>query len=124
MPLDPKWEAFALSDLEAARVLFAEGIWNQVCFHSQQCAEKLLKGSLHPEKRPRSHKITDLVRLTESLDLDENLMHKLLLLDRFYIPSRYPDALPGSLEDGMPSETDAKESLETAEELSRVLHSR
>lgn len=122
MPLDPKWEAFAQSDLEAARVLFAEGIWNQVCFHSQQCAEKLLKGSLPPEKRPRSHKITDLVRLTESLDLDENLMRKLLLLDRFYIPSRYPDALPGSLEEGMPSKSDAKESLATTEALAKFLN--
>jgi len=124
MPLDPRWEAFAQSDLEAARVLFTEGISNQVCFHSQQCAEKLLKGSLPQENRPRSHKITDLVRLTEFLNFDEPLMQKLRLLDRFYIPSRYPDALPGSLEDGMPSESDAKESLETAEELSKVLHSR
>ncbi len=52
-------------------------------------------------------------------DLDEQLLQDLLLLDRFYIPSRYPDALPGSLEDGMPSESDAKESLETAENLSK-----
>ena len=124
MPLDPKWEAFAQSDLKAARVLFVEGIWNQVCFHSQQCAEKLLKGSLPPEKRPRSHKIADLIRLAELPDLDEQLLQDLLLLDRFYIPSRYPDALPGSLEDGMPSGSDARESLATAKALAKFLHVR
>jgi HEPN domain-containing protein len=37
-----------------------------------------------------------------------------LLLDRFYIPTRYPDALPGSLEEGMPRKDEAQEALDLA----------
>lgn len=35
----------------------------------------------------------------------------IIALDRFYIPTRYPDALPGVLEEALPNETDARESL-------------
>ena len=122
MPLDTKWAAFAKSDLISAELLFREGVWNQVCFHSQQCAEKFLKGSLLPESRPRTHKIADLVRLTDFLALGDELKSRLRLLDRFYIPSRYPDALPGTLEDGMPTEEDARHSLETAKALEAALN--
>ena len=39
-----RWVAFAAEDLHAAKILFAEGVWNQACFHAQQCVEKALKG--------------------------------------------------------------------------------
>jgi HEPN domain-containing protein len=122
MPLDPKWAKFAENDCFTAEVLLREEVWNQVCFHSQKCVEKLLKGSLPAEARPRTHKIADLVRLTDFLALDDKLKADLRLLDRFYIPSRYPDALPGTLEDGMPSERDAVVSIQTAKSLLSVLN--
>jgi len=34
------------------------------------------------------------------------------LLDRFYIPTRYPDALPGVLPEGLPDAQDAREALD------------
>lgn len=46
-----------------------------------------------------------------------------MLLDRFYIPSRYPDALPGTLPDGLPSRDDAKEARQTAMNLRVFLES-
>lgn len=121
MPLDSKWVAFAQNDLLTAQVLLREGIWNQVCFHSQQAVEKLLKASLPAESRPRSHKIADLLRRTDFLDLSVELKAELRLMDRFYIPSRYPDALPGPLEEGMPSEEDARRSLKAAKLLQTTL---
>jgi HEPN domain-containing protein len=49
----------------------------------------------------------------------------LVVLDRFYIPTRYPDAIPGSLEDGMPSYSDAEEALAIAgkilEEIEKIV---
>ena len=36
------------------------------------------------------------------------------LLDRFYIPTRYPDALAGALPTGLPDGTDAEEALAVA----------
>lgn len=120
MPLDRSWISFAQNDLETAEVLFREGIWNQVCFHSQQSVEKYLKASLPPETRPRTHKIAELLARTP-LVLEEPLKKELRRLDRFYIPSRYPDALPGTLEEGMPSKDDAQVSIQAARWLMATL---
>jgi len=35
------WLQFAADDLKSANVLLAEGLYNIVCFHSQQAVEKL-----------------------------------------------------------------------------------
>ena len=123
MPLDDRWAAFAKNDLHTAEVLLREGIWNQVCFHAQQSAEKFLKSALPAADRPRTHKIADLVRLTDFLELDDCLKRELRLLDRFYIPSRYPDALPGTLEDGMPTGEDARVSFRAVKALEAALRS-
>jgi len=37
------WLKYALDDLQSAKVLLKEGIYNMVCFHSQQAVEILLK---------------------------------------------------------------------------------
>ena len=38
------WLIFAHQDLRMAELALDEGIYNQVCFHSQQCVEKAIKG--------------------------------------------------------------------------------
>jgi HEPN domain-containing protein len=42
-------------------------------------------------------------------------------LDSYYIPTRYPDAIVGSLEDGLPDEEDAREALEIANLIESIL---
>lgn len=109
-----RWLQFAREDLQVAELAFAASIYNQTCFHSQQCAEKAIKGLLLLQGKtpPRTHLLGDLLALlapdpfTSSLDIQ--------LLDRFYIPTRYPDALPGSLAEGLPTHEDAVEALATA----------
>ena len=103
-----------------ARLAMSSGIWNQVCFHSQQAVEKLIKGALPQESIPRTHKIVDLLKLLP-VSLPDDLYDSLCLLDRFYIPVRYPDALPGSIEDRLPSREDAMEALLSAETLWNTL---
>lgn len=58
----------------------------------------------------KTRKLSELNRLINP-SLPTELMEQVLLLDRFYIPTRYPDALPGSLESGLPNQSDANESL-------------
>lgn len=98
-----RWPAFARDDLRIAELAMNEGIYNQVCFHSEQCVEKVLKAWLaSKDKRiPRTHRMADLLTLIPA-DVLKDMAEEILLLDRFYIPTRYPDALPGSLEQGMP----------------------
>ena len=38
-------------------------------------------------------------------------------MDIYYIPTRYPDALPGSLTEGLPGKEEANEAIETAHAL-------
>ncbi|MBW1668763.1 MAG: HEPN domain-containing protein [Deltaproteobacteria bacterium] len=110
-----RWIEFASEDLEMAVLAWEQKIYNQVCFHSQQCVEKLLKGYIlfTGKLYPRSHKVADILRLLPG-NAFSDMHEELLLLDRFYVTTRYPDALPGMLPSGMPSEEDARKSLQTA----------
>lgn len=111
-----RWLSFAREDLQMAKLALRETIYNQTCFHSQQCVEKAIKGLLLFQSKipPRTHLLGDLLTLldpnpfTTSIDIQ--------LLDRFYIPTRYPDALPGSLPDGLPNQEDATEALTVAQQ--------
>ena len=117
-----QWLALARQDLRMAELAFAEGIYNQVCFHAQQCAEKAIKGWLEQggQTPPRTHRMADLLTLLPS-NLMGELSDALGLLDRFYIPTRYPDALPGMLPEGLPGPQDAQEALDVAKQaLERV----
>src|SRR3972149_7688262 len=104
------WLSFARQDLRMAELALGEGIYNQVCFHSQQCVEKAIKGWLEQQGQapPRTHRMADLLALLPTGLLGE-LSDALGLLDRFYIPTRYPDALAGASREGLPREGDARE---------------
>jgi HEPN domain-containing protein len=108
-----RWLVFAHEDLRMAELAFAEGIFSQVCFHSQQCVEKAIKGWLAESGQvpPRTHRMADLLALLPP-DLLGGMYESLLALDRFYIPTRYPDALPGMMPQGMPDQRDAREALD------------
>jgi HEPN domain-containing protein len=112
-----RWLYFAGEDLKMATLALEAEIYNQVCFHSQQCAEKAIKGLLlfQGKTLPRTHLLGDLLTIlspnpfTISLDVQ--------LLDRFYLPTRYPDALPGSLPEGLTTHQDAIEALSVARQV-------
>lgn len=109
------WLQFAREDLRMSELAMENGLYNQVCFHAQQCAEKAVKGLLAHggELPPRTHKMADLLTCVSPGALAE-LEDELRLLDRFYIPTRYPDALPGALPEGLPDKSEAQEALGAA----------
>jgi HEPN domain-containing protein len=109
-----RWLMFAGQDLRMAELAMTEGLHNQVCFHSQQCAEKAIQGLLAHQGRtlPRTHLLGDLFALLDPNPLTTSV--DVQLLDRFYIPTRYPDALPGDLPEGLPNEDDATDALKVA----------
>lgn len=111
-----RWLEFARQDLQMAELALNEGIHNQVCFHSQQCVEKCIKGLLANLGRtpPRTHSIVDLLGLLPAEYLP-HLREDLAQLDIFYIPTRYPDALPGSLAEGLPGKEDAQDAITAAQ---------
>ena len=87
-----RWLEFAKQDLRVAELAMGEGLYNQVCFHAQQCVEKVLKGWLAEKGKriPRTHSMADLLTLIPASAL-AGVAEDILLLDRFYIPTRYPE---------------------------------
>lgn len=88
----------AREDLQAAEVLCEAKMYAQACFLSQQAAEKAVKslwrladaeGWGHSVKRL----ILDFPEKSEIPDLESHL-EEASLLDKFYIPTRYPNGLP------------------------------
>jgi HEPN domain-containing protein len=117
-----RWLAFADEDLQMAELAFGNSLWNQVCFHSHQCAEKSLKALVAERgvSPPRTHGLTDLLTLLEAPALDE-LADELRSLEGYYIPTRYPDALPGTLLEALPGEQEAQEALTAARRVSDAI---
>ncbi|GIV14699.1 MAG: DNA-binding protein [Armatimonadota bacterium] len=112
-----QWLSFARDDLRMAELAMTEGIYHQVCFHSQQCVEKAIKAllSLQGQPVPRTHRLIDLLQVVAFRPNPlEHLAADIKLLDRYYIPTRYPDALPGTLPEGLPNVSDAQEAMNIA----------
>ncbi|MBI3319662.1 MAG: HEPN domain-containing protein [Candidatus Omnitrophica bacterium] len=109
-----KWFEFAREDQVVAEAALAKGIDNQVCFHAQQGLEKALKGFLRSRQRavPKVHDLRELLDCCEKLDESFRVLKDACVkLDRYYIPTRYPDALPGAAPEGLPTHRDAEEAL-------------
>lgn len=111
-------------DLLMAALAFEESLWNQVCFHSHQAVEKSLKRLVAHEGSlpPRTHRLTNLSKSLEDRypSLKESA-DDLLVLENYYIPSRYPDATPGSLPEGLPGLEDARRALAAAQRVSEFV---
>jgi len=68
-------------------------VYDAVCFHAQQCAEKYLKAFLQENSFdiPKTHKLFDLLKLCKEVDTSlELLLPDLLEVERFSVNVRYP----------------------------------
>ena len=97
-----------------ARLALDQGIYRQTCFHSQQAVEKALKALLLARQGtyPRTHSLEDLLAFDTSGELSE-WEEPCQRLSRFYLTTRYVDALPGGVMDET-SDEDARTSLADA----------
>ncbi len=100
MPLTPyvrKWFARADDDIRSGKILFEECLYNPVCFHAQQAAEKLFKGFLASHERHvrKTHQLDVLLALCKEVDATcTTLAADADYLDRFYMETRYPADIP------------------------------
>ena len=68
------------------------------CFLAQQSGEKALKACLYAsgERRVIGHSLFELIlKLIKISDEFKSIQDQCKRLDRFYIPTRYPNGLPG-----------------------------
>ena len=87
------WFRYAKSDLELARIEKPEGVLlENLCFHAQQAAEKILKAVLIflEIDFPRTHNIRTLLDLLpEGVDVPQEVEESAILTD-YAVESRYP----------------------------------
>lgn len=116
-----KWLKQAEYDLRDAEMALEWGSFNLSCFLSQQSAEKALKALLfyYGYEIVRGHSVGALCELIVKREPDfSNLLSPAKWLDKFYIPTRYPDALPDM---AIPSEVYDREDAERALEKARKI---
>lgn len=121
------WLKYADDDLRAAAELIKAGLYNLACFHAHQAAEKYLKAFLvrHKVNPPRIHKLPTLISLCRQIAGEfEELQQNALMLDMYYIPTRYPNAPVGSLPEGLPNEADAQRAFDIAKQIQDFIKSR
>ena len=106
-----RWLTTAADDIEAAEWNLKGGFHNQVCFLCQQAAEKALKAFLflQGEREAWGHSSEQLCKACAKYnEAFADLLGDLKKLDRFYIPTRYPNGVPS----GTPKENYTKEDSE------------
>ena|SRR3989338_368838 len=119
-----RWIDLATEDEMMAELTLKAKLYNQVCFHSQQAAEKLFKAFLLEKKGkfPKIHSLTELLVLASGVDKDlMRLKNDCLYLDQFYVPTRYPDAPLGNLPEGQPNKEDAKKATEILTKIMKLI---
>ena len=106
------WIKQAKRDLEVAKKLFRDEIFEWACFISQQAAEKAVKAVFQRlNANAWGHSIFDLLRvLSKKIYIDEELFECAKTLDKYYIPTRYPN----SFESGCPYEYFTRRDAEDA----------
>ncbi len=108
-------------NLRSARNSLLMGDYSWACFIAHQAGDAALKG-LHQRfgQIAWGHSLADLIyELPEEISGKEEIIEKGKKLDRFYIPTRYPDAHPSGAAGARYGREDAEEAIRIAEEIVR-----
>jgi HEPN domain-containing protein len=115
-----RWLATARGDLETARILLEAHRWAHACFHEQQAGEKALEALWYArDLDPWGHSILRLIQDLKDAhpathEVVRDLAETAAQLDRFYIPTRYPNGLPDLTPEDAFFESDALRALDLA----------
>jgi HEPN domain-containing protein len=92
-----RWFSQALQDLDDAKFNLSGKRYNVACFLAQQSAEKVLKAYLILKGAEEVWGDTVVELCIDAKDFDpdfSSIETQAALLDKYYIPTRYPNALP------------------------------
>jgi HEPN domain-containing protein len=115
-----RWLRQAEADLRAGQHLVDAGDFNVACFMAQQAAEKAIKGYLRAcgEMNIYGHSVRSLCEWAgESHPAFRDIEDEVATLDTYYIPTRYPDALPDIIPAEAYNSAAASGALEIAEKV-------
>lgn len=116
-----RWLQTAEEDLSAVQALLDAGLYAQACFYAQQSGEKAIKSLWYLiDSDPWGHSVQRLVAEfpeRETIPDLEKWLDYGALLDKFYIPTRYPNGLPDLTPGQVYRSSDAERGLEAARAL-------
>jgi HEPN domain-containing protein len=94
-----RWFLQAEDDFRFVEWVKNESIFfDKGCFIAQQSGEKALKACIYAtgERRVVGHSLFEMADRLSRIDAEfQTIMDEARSLDRFYIPTRYPNGLPG-----------------------------
>ena len=118
-----RWLLQAEHDLVVAHEHQGRGYYSDACFMAEQSSQKALKAFLTAEGH-RSipvHSVAQLAEMCSRTDTDFSIhISPGRILDQYYIPTRYPDALPGTMPAGLPGKAQAEEVLGLAQKTLQI----
>ena len=112
--LPQQWLNIANEDHIVAQLVLDEEHFSHACFLSQQCIEKSLKAYLiaKTNQYPRVHNLVDLLMLCAAIDANfSQFTAACALVDKYYIPTRYPAGIPGGLPSGPSSKKHGEQAI-------------
>ena len=118
------WMREAQAELAAARSLYETRHWAWCCFTCQQAAEKALKALCERFRTPQTgHNLNLLVQaVAEHVAVPDSVRRGCARLNRYYVPTRYPNAFDRGVPAEQFFEDDARLALDDAEEVVRFAH--
>ena len=122
-----RWFLTAEGDLDTAVILLKNKKYAHSCFHSHQSAEKAVKAVWYfLEAEPWGHSIGKMIGDLKQIDLNAantigHLKNDGVLLDRFYIPTRYPNGLPDMVPDEAYMQGDAESCIDIASKILKAV---
>jgi HEPN domain-containing protein len=117
-----RWLTQAQDEFQDADDLRKRGRYYLALFHFQQATEKALKAYLYLKVKSievfYTHSIDDLLEMASEITPDFRGAAQAKKLDRYYIPTRYPNGLPGSVPSRyFDDPKEAEEAMELAKSL-------
>jgi HEPN domain-containing protein len=113
-----RWWLTAKEDLEVAKTLHEAGKYSHACFLSQQSSERAMKALwMSMDGDPWGHSIQKLVMQFPQQTMLEDVQTWLAnggFLDKFYIPTRYPNGLPDLTPGQVYVSQDSEQAIEKA----------
>lgn len=118
-----RWISQGEADLRAAEASRAAGSHEWACFQSQQAGEKAVKALwLAGQHDPWGHSVLRLIQDHPESAVRERLrrfLEQARLLDKLYIPTRYPNGLPDLTPAEVYGESDALSAIAAARTILR-----
>ncbi len=124
-PEAPRWLEQSVRDLDDAEYTLGER-YHLACFLAQQAAEKALKAFLFHKGAESvwGHSVAELA--ADAVDFDRSFedLKEAAGLDKYYIPTRYPNGLPGGIPAEAFFEQDAEQAISIARKVIEVVKSK